>query len=904
MAVSRWSAAAEFTWTGGGAGFYSDPLDWSPGGPPAFTDRANFKLTDNITFSNSPSTGNALVTSAATVAMFQSGNQVWTIGGELRAEGQSTLALHDLDVNCVSLLPSNGASVNINSGASVSAQTVALGTTGTPGDYGLINIDGGGVLSSSAQTIVGGAFQMRGTLNFGGGEGTLANVQIGHVVGGGNASLSGALMVASGGQVTQNIGEMNIGASAEMGQAGSLLISNATSVYRFSNATAINVGAANRSAGSIVISDSGRLDITDAGAELNIFKTGTVTLGAATLSTLGDININGGAFICNGGSLLMSSGKSINVTNGGGFSSNLPFALSPGVTLNVNNARATSLNSFDIGTTGGTGTANLSGATLALQAASVVTWGSGTSGFARVDITGQASASINGSLNVGINGGGASITIGNGQLIAGGTSGITVGGGTSSQQAVMVADGFDSLIGINTASSTNVNARGVIRLTNGGQYVTNGHMTINGGSFDASGGSLNFQQGSYLLNISNNGGFLANNFSTSGKTANVTVASGGQFLFNGAFNFSGGTATINGPTSLFAANVATFTSNRTTIQGGGAASFNSATIGPGGAGTSIFNVNGPSTLRVNSALTIGPAGVLNLTGAGSIAGSLTNQGIMNFPTGGVLNVTGQTTNNGAMNFTGQGQGGNFANIDGTGSIITNSTDLTVNRIRQSLMQVGPEVMIVTRPNGGDSGVSRINEIEFDISPALDTYWDLNDNDLVIDYTGGSPASHIRAQLVTGHNGGDWQGNGLRSTSASSDRRKALGYGENSSLGYVTFSGQSVDSTSVLVKFTFYGDADLDGDVDIADLGRLATNWQTSNAWTGGDFDYSGSVNVNDLGLLASNWQAGVGSPLGPSFSEALASVGLPSVSVPEPGVLGLAIAVAVPCNRRRRRSKR
>jgi hypothetical protein len=129
----------------------------------------------------------------------------------------------------------------------------------------------------------------------------------------------------------------------------------------------------------------------------------------------------------------------------------------------------------------------------------------------------------------------------------------------------------------------------------------------------------------------------------------------------------------------------------------------------------------------------------------------------------------------------------------------------------------------------------------------------------------------------------------------------LGYGDNTVLGKTSFAGQSVDPSSVLVKFTYYGDANLDGQVDVVDLGELATHWQSSAAWTGGDFDYNGTVNVNDLGLLASNWQAGVGAPLTPAgFYEALASFGLSGAPVPEPAVLGVALTVALKCHRRRR----
>jgi Big-like domain-containing protein len=56
-------------------------------------------------------------------------------------------------------------------------------------------------------------------------------------------------------------------------------------------------------------------------------------------------------------------------------------------------------------------------------------------------------------------------------------------------------------------------------------------------------------------------------------------------------------------------------------------------------------------------------------------------------------------------------------------------------------------------------------------------------------------------------------------------------------------------------FVLAGDADHDRDVDVNDLGILASNWQQSpRTFAQGDFDYSGTVDVNDLGILASQWQ--------------------------------------------------
>jgi hypothetical protein len=157
--------------------------------------------------------------------------------------------------------------------------------------------------------------------------------------------------------------------------------------------------------------------------------------------------------------------------------------------------------------------------------------------------------------------------------------------------------------------------------------------------------------------------------------------------------------------------------------------------------------------------------------------------------------------------------------------------------------------------------------------------------LIIDYSGpvGTLMNDIRAQLAAGS---------INSTNATSST--GVGYADNSMLSPVktTFAGQPVDPTTLLIKFTYFGDTDLDGDVDVADLGNLASAWQSVGLWSSGDFDYSGFVDVADLGLLATNWQAGVGSPLGPSLSQALWSRGLGNVPVPEPASIGVVLGLA------------
>src|SRR4029079_5888153 len=66
-------------------------------------------------------------------------------------------------------------------------------------------------------------------------------------------------------------------------------------------------------------------------------------------------------------------------------------------------------------------------------------------------------------------------------------------------------------------------------------------------------------------------------------------------------------------------------------------------------------------------------------------------------------------------------------------------------------------------------------------------------------------------------------------------------------------------------FFLLGDADHDRDVDVNDLGILASNWQQSpRTFSQGDFDYTGTVDVNDLGILASQWQQQLAPPSAPA----------------------------------------
>ena len=111
----------------------------------------------------------------------------------------------------------------------------------------------------------------------------------------------------------------------------------------------------------------------------------------------------------------------------------------------------------------------------------------------------------------------------------------------------------------------------------------------------------------------------------------------------------------------------------------------------------------------------------------------------------------------------------------------------------------------------------------------------------------------------------WSGNGITSSVAAANSGSfAIGYAESDSFfnisgdGTATFSDQVVSAQAVLLKFTYHGDFNLDGQTNLGDYSILASRFNTAQLWTGGDSNYDGFNDLGDFGLLAANYNAGVG----------------------------------------------
>jgi len=205
------------------------------------------------------------------------------------------------------------------------------------------------------------------------------------------------------------------------------------------------------------------------------------------------------------------------------------------------------------------------------------------------------------------------------------------------------------------------------------------------------------------------------------------------------------------------------------------------------------------------------------------------------------------------------------------------------------------------------GTSKVNSLAIDTGARLD----LTNNSLVLDYGSGIGGSAIVAQLRGWLNSTDG-----RLYSSDADATHAIGYRDNADVSGAAnpalgnFSGVTVDGSSVVMKFTYRGDTNVDGQVDINDLYNVASNYNPKHTgtavsvWQKGDFNYDGWVDLADLSVLATNWQAGVGNPLGSGLGQILTSLGLPNVvAVPEPATIGLmGLGLTGLMARRRRRN--
>jgi SdrD B-like domain len=124
----------------------------------------------------------------------------------------------------------------------------------------------------------------------------------------------------------------------------------------------------------------------------------------------------------------------------------------------------------------------------------------------------------------------------------------------------------------------------------------------------------------------------------------------------------------------------------------------------------------------------------------------------------------------------------------------------------------------------------------------------------LDLTDGSMAIDDASSFTTVQSA---LGNGVIVTSAATGGLTTLGYARASEIlgaGGGTFAGHSVAADGTLVKFTYAGDANFDGKINVDDYGRIDFNVTIAgtSGWFNGDFNRDGKINVDDYGIIDFN----------------------------------------------------
>ena len=783
--------------------------------------------TGTLTLQNGASGGSAAQTTMATL---QSGTGILNI-------------LSGADWSAGGLTMSNNAVASQNSSATISG----IGSTLT--NAGAMSIGSGGTNSATMTISNSGAVSSSG-VNF---------LSVGS---------SGLIDIQSGGTFT--IFDQAAFVNSGGGSQGKILVNGTGSSFSQTGNVGVVVGGASGSLATIQTGSGGSFSTGTAGMTIN--AAGLVDIVGGTFSLNGNATVNGTLQRDLGGALNWAASKTMTVQNGGDVALTGGYTLPASATVNVTGAgssfaaggllnvgsgaqidissdgqvTATQERLGDVGhgtitqsggihtvsgainplwmatTIGSTASYNLSGGTLNVINDFVGANGeavgfSGTATFTQTGGTHTVSGA-NGNLVIGYAPTGVgTYTISNGNLTAdslylgrdgGATGTLNVNAGAF----VTVAEEFMDL-GLNVGATGTVNA-------NAGAIFTKGIFV---------GGISSEPRGTGVLNVA--GGNV---------NANVLagLANSGQLRVwdtpGSAINLSAGDLSCD--TLITSGNPSRFNWTGGNLRITGAAGFSVSPAGPLGANLTLNNSMG---LIVTKTTDIPSGSSLACVGTGAfLTGSLTGAGALSSDFSGMF----VGFDNTSTTFTGT--------ITGTGGLSKQGTGtLTVNNVRIRAVTIQNGTLAIA-PNGGADGTSILSTLNI-LAPGV---LDLADNDLIVDYTGPSVESAIRQYVIDG-----------RITFTPGGGNTTIAVADNVEWGQSDLNGIPITDTTVVGKYTYFGDANLDGMVTSDDYVSVDVGIGVGDSWIEGDFDMDGLVTSDDYVAIDVNLGSGTGDPL--AFAE-------------------------------------
>ncbi len=197
--------------------------------------------------------------------------------------------------------------------------------------------------------------------------------------------------------------------------------------------------------------------------------------------------------------------------------------------------------------------------------------------------------------------------------------------------------------------------------------------------------------------------------------------------------------------------------------------------------------------------------------------------------------------------------------------------------------------------------------------------DVANNVLVVNYSGASPLAAVQSLIKAGQGtvvGGlpQWNGaGGITSSTAKSNVYTSLGVRDMSvplateMTPPTSIEGVPISANSVVVKYTWYGDLNLDGKVTYDDYSLFIHDFENQDGltmeWATGDLNGDGQITYDDYSLLIAGYEHQSGTlSAGEQITPAEIAAGY-EMFAPEPATLALmALGGAILAAGRRRRS--
>ncbi len=742
-----------------------------------------------------------------------------------------------------------------------------------------------GSLSGAQGSVVLGSTVARGsaTLTIGGDN---TSTSFSGIISDANTSGNGA----GGGAVSTGGSLIKIGTGTQT-LAGADAYSGGTTVKAGTLTSAVANGFGT---GNVTVNPTGTAGTAADAATLNstgsIASTAAVTVNSSSATAIGRLNFNGatptiGSLAGTGAGIVAlnnSTGTALtlgNATNTS-FSGSITGALGSLTKVGTGNQTLAGSNTYTGFTNVSNGTLSVTGS---LASTSVVTVGNTTTASLTPTLAGSGTVGAVTLLNA--NGGVGSA----GQLTPSATT-LTLGSlNAQSGSTINLGTISPTLPAFNVSGAVNL-------LSDGGSTPIN--LTGTFGTL-ATGSYPLFNYGSLTVNGTATG-TLTPDFST------LTVASGDSYSITDASNLVSLNIISAGPVTL------TYLNQNGQFDTGSSPSFNGSS-GPTTfqAGNNVLfddSFSGPYTVPVSGAVSPGSTTFNNSGGNYVVSGvtstsGITGSGSLTVNAGATKSVTLFTSNNYS--------GGTFVN---TGTLILASANALPTN--SALNISGGAIVQVANHTTNANFVPTVSVL------SNNGTIDLTNNALVIhnlntssgNVNGTTAAAVIFTQIQNAYNNGAWNGTNassgvITSTQAANDSTHltAVGYVTGYTGSFENVSG-GVTASDVLVKYTYYGDATLDGTVDGSDYSRIDNGYLAgASGWFNGDFNYDGHIDGSDYTLIdnAFNTQgANIASEIANPSAVATAQIagsGAGTSAVPEPTTLGLLGLGAIGLLGRRRR---